>query len=104
MEAWVKEAGRWLEGDERGREVLFRASSAGHDECHEARRPTNEVGENPETRFNWAWIPKINEVAKVRPLCRLRTRADGARLGCVYEGWECEDLVSRYGATWTAKT
>lgn len=79
VEAWVREAGKWLEGDERGREVLFRASSSGHDDCHAAKGPTKEVGENPETLFNWDWIPRINEAAKVRFSSGVGgARADGA--------------------------
>lgn len=67
VEEWARTAERFLEMDTTGRrEVLVRAASAGHDQCHEHFAPWEEVPEGEPEHFNWGLIPTLNDKFEVR--------------------------------------
>ncbi|GAA5895868.1 hypothetical protein JCM5296_006688 [Sporobolomyces johnsonii] len=58
---WADRAAEYLRNDTAGREVIVRAASSGHDDCHSHMAPLKEMGEPPKS-YNWAEIPKMNAI------------------------------------------
>ncbi|GAA6002607.1 hypothetical protein JCM10207_007589 [Rhodosporidiobolus poonsookiae] len=95
------------EGDGTRRQILVRAASSGHDECHEAVSPFEDEWPRPKS-YNWAVIPEMNAMFESEidraahprlnflPLDRLsQLRPDGHSSDClhiavgtgIFEGW-----------------
>ncbi|GJN94629.1 hypothetical protein Rhopal_007712-T1 [Rhodotorula paludigena] len=50
--------------ERRGKEVIVRATSNGHDACKEASAPVEEVDANRSTWYNWRDAARTNDIAK----------------------------------------
>ena len=61
-------------GDERrDKEVIVRPTSNGHDDCHAAKGPLQDVDRNKSSMYSWKDMWDMNDCAEVSPVASVRS-------------------------------